>query len=161
MLSGLSNILWQERQLLELLAFKLEEEQLVLAAGRVRWLPHATREVEMVLEEMRRAELERAVEVEAAAAALGLGPNPSLQQLTAAAPAPWGAILAEHRKAFLASTQDVATLAQVNRELLAKGQRAAREALAWFGDAEADAETYSPTGPTATRPRSLLVDEVI
>ena len=37
-LSDVSNILWRERQLLELLVFKLEEEQLVLAAGRNRWL---------------------------------------------------------------------------------------------------------------------------
>ena len=37
-LSDVSNILWRERQLLELLVFKLEEEQLVLAAGRSRWL---------------------------------------------------------------------------------------------------------------------------
>ena len=35
-LSDVSNILWRERQLLELLVFKLEEEQLVLAAGRTR-----------------------------------------------------------------------------------------------------------------------------
>ena len=40
-LSDVSNILWRERQLLELLVFKLEEEQLVLAAGRTRWLAHA------------------------------------------------------------------------------------------------------------------------
>ena len=32
-LSEVSNILWRERQLLELLVFKLEEEQLVLAVG--------------------------------------------------------------------------------------------------------------------------------
>ena len=48
-LSDVSNILWRERQLLELLVFKLEEEQLVLAAGRARWLAHASREVESVL----------------------------------------------------------------------------------------------------------------
>ena len=51
-LSDVSNILWRERQLLELLVFKLEEEQLVLAAGRTRWLAHATREVENVLGEI-------------------------------------------------------------------------------------------------------------
>ena len=42
-LSEISNILWRERRLLELLAFKLEEEHLVLASGRTRWLSHATR----------------------------------------------------------------------------------------------------------------------
>ena len=48
-LTEVSSILWRERELLELLLFKLEEEQLLLAAGRSRWLGHATREVEMVL----------------------------------------------------------------------------------------------------------------
>ncbi|HEY0397456.1 MAG TPA: flagellar protein FlgN, partial [Acidimicrobiia bacterium] len=52
-LREVSAILWRERHLLELLLFKLDEEQLVLAAGRTRWLPRATREVEMVLEEIR------------------------------------------------------------------------------------------------------------
>ena len=58
-LREVSAILWRERHLLELLLFKLDEEQLVLAAGRTRWLPRATREVEMVLEEIRQTELER------------------------------------------------------------------------------------------------------
>src|SRR6478736_3999884 len=62
-LSEVSNILWRERQLLELLVFKLEEEQLVLASGRTRWLSHATREVETILEEIKRVELERAMAV--------------------------------------------------------------------------------------------------
>ena len=42
--------------------FKLEEEQLVLAGGRTRWLAHATREVEMVLEQIRRTEVMRAAD---------------------------------------------------------------------------------------------------
>ena len=71
-LNEVSNVLWRERQLLDILVFKLEEEQLVLAAGRTRWLAHATREVESVLEEIKRLELERAVIVDAVAAEFGL-----------------------------------------------------------------------------------------
>ena len=52
-LAEVSTVLWTERELLELLLFKLEEEQLVLASGRTRWLAHATREVEMVIEQIR------------------------------------------------------------------------------------------------------------
>jgi len=43
--SELSAQLWKERELLELLLFKLEEEQLLLIAGKSRWISHATREV--------------------------------------------------------------------------------------------------------------------
>src|SRR5260370_24300213 len=50
-LREVSAILWRERHLLELLLFKLDEEQLVLAAGRTRWLPRATPDVEMVLQQ--------------------------------------------------------------------------------------------------------------
>src|SRR3954451_3248387 len=126
-LSEVSNILWQERQLLELLLFKLEEEQLVLASGRPRWLNHATREVEMVLEEIKRGELARSIEVDIIAPSLGLAPAPSLRQLAEAAPAPWSGIFEQHRRAFLEMTQEVLNLAQVNRELLSRGQRATRD----------------------------------
>lgn len=143
-LSEVSNILWRERQLLELLLFKLEEEQLVLSAGRTRWLSHATREVEMVLEELKRAELARSIEVDAAAADLGIEPAPSLRRLADAAPAPWKGLLDQHRRAFLTATQEILALAQLNKDLLSRGQRATREALAWLGDN--DAEVYSASG---------------
>src|SRR3954471_12935596 len=123
-LSEVSNILWQERQLLELLLFKLEEEQLVLASGRTRWLNHATKEVEMVLEEIKRAELNRSIQVDGLAAEMGLSAGPSLRQLSEAAPAPWNGIFDQHRRAFLTATQEVLALAQLNRDMLSRGQRA-------------------------------------
>src|SRR3954470_8290843 len=158
-LSDVSNILWQERQLLELLLFKLEEEQLVLASGRARWLSHATREVEMVLEEIKRAELARSIEVDAAAAELGIEPAPSLRRLAEAAPAPWNGLLEQHRRAFLTATQEILALAQLNRDLLTRGQRATRDALAWLGDAET--EIYSATGSATVRTGPRLVNEAL
>ena len=74
-LNELSGVLWRERQLLELLLFKLEEEQLILTSGRTQWLGHATREVESVLDQIRTAELGRAMEAEEAARQLGLEPG--------------------------------------------------------------------------------------
>src|SRR3954466_9504707 len=158
-LSEVSNILWRERQLLELLLFKLEEEQLVLSAGRARWLSHATREVEMVLEEIKRAELARSMEVDAAAAELGIEPAPSLRRLAEAAPAPWSGLLEQHRRAFLTATQEILALAQVNRDLLSRGQRATRDALAWLGDAAT--EIYSATGSATVRTGPRLVNEAL
>ncbi len=60
--NDLSTLLWRERELLEMLVFKLEEEQLLLTAGRSKWLHHATREVEQVLGHLRTAGIERTVE---------------------------------------------------------------------------------------------------
>src|SRR3954451_20929347 len=128
-LADLASILWREREMLELLLFKLEEEQLVLAGGRTRWLAHATREVEVVLEEIRHTEVIRAIEVDEIAVALGLGPNPSLSALADASPVPWPELLHQHRKAFLTLPAEVSALAEPNRDLLAIGARAARETM--------------------------------
>ena len=158
-LAGVSSTLWRERELLELLLFKLEEEQLVLASARSRWLARATKEVEMVLEEVRRAELLRAVQVDAAATELGLGSGPSLRELAEAAPEPWKTLLLEHRQAFLTATAEIQAMAESNRELLATGFRATREALLSLGDSS---ETYTASGAPATAGRySRLVDEAI
>ena len=147
-LSEVSNTLWRERQLLELLLFKLEEEQLVLAAGRVRWLNHASREVEIVLDEIKVAEMARAIEVEAVAAELGLAPGPTLRQLASGAPDPWQGILDAHRQAFLTATHEILSLAQMNREILARGQKTASDTLAWLGDHLADGYSAAGSAPS-------------
>ena len=122
-LTELSAVLWKERHLLELLLFKLETEQLLLAAGRSRWLARASGEVEMVLGELKHVALERAVATTGIATALGLGSDASLRELAEAAPPPWRNLLADHRFAFLALTGDVSEVVRTNRDLLGRGQR--------------------------------------
>jgi transposase len=159
-LSEVSNILWRERQLLELLVFKLEEEQLVLASGRTRWLSHATREVETILEEIKRVELERAMAVAGSAGELGMSDTPSLRELTAIAPTPWDGIFAEHRRALLALAQEIDAITKSNRDMLQRGQQAAREALASLG--EIDIDSYDSSGTMPDRSLALrLVDKAI
>ena len=146
-LQEVSTTLWQERNLLELLLFKLEEEQLLLAAGRTRWLARATREVEVVLERIREAEIMRSMEVDHVAPSLLLPPGPSLQQLAEHAPSPWNTMFADHRQAFLELTDEITQLASANRELVARGQRATQDFLATFVDPE------PTTGYPSTNPR--------
>jgi hypothetical protein len=140
-LGEVSNILWRERQLLELLVFKLEEEQLVLASGRTRWLTHATREVEAVLAEIKRLELDRSVHVEALAQLLGTDSNPTLRTLVEVTETPWSGIFDEHRIALLELAQEIDGVARSNRDMLSRGQQAAREALATMGEIELDGYT--------------------
>jgi hypothetical protein len=109
-LREVSDILWRERRLLEVLEFKLEEERLLAQAGHVRWLHRATREVALVRGELRRAELDRAVAVTGVATELGLGPSPTLQELADAAPNPWGGIFLRHRAALCRAADQVAEL---------------------------------------------------
>jgi FlgN protein len=161
-LREVSAILWRERHLLELLLFKLDEEQLVLAAGRTRWLARATREVEMVLEEIRQTELDRAVEVSRVALDLGLVDDASLRQLADAAPAPWQGMLVEHRQAFLALTDEITALVQTNRELLGRGQKAVREVLASIGDGKIEVGVGYGGRPTGAEPgRPFLIDKTL
>src|SRR3546814_7939030 len=105
-LSEASNILWRQRHLLELLLFKLDVEQTLLSAARLRWLARATNEVEMVLDEIRHTELARAVAIHAVAATLGLAPGCRLRELAEAAPSPSDGIFNEHRTAFLTLTEE-------------------------------------------------------
>jgi flagellar biosynthesis/type III secretory pathway chaperone len=149
----LSTVLWKERELLELLLFKIEEEQLVLASGRTRWLAHATREVEVVLAEIREHELLRAIQVHELATASGFSSTPSLTALAGRAPEPWGELLLAHRQAFLALTAEISSIAEANRDLLAAGAKATREALMGM-ERSVGTTTYgrqgqmtAPTGP--------------
>jgi hypothetical protein len=147
------------RELLELLLFKLEEEQLLLTSGRPRWLAHATREVEVVLEQIRQAEVLRAAETQAVAVELGLQPDAGLAELAAVAPAPWSDLLRQHRQAFITLTAEINGLAATNRELLTSGLRAARETVL---SVVGSLETYGRRGEQVVGiRRSTLVDEAI
>src|SRR6266498_432292 len=157
-LTELVNTLWRQREALELLLFKMDEEQLLLAAGRGRWLAHATREVELVVDQIRHTGILRAIHSDAVAQALGLRPNASLAALSDAAPDPWRDMLRDHRTAFLALTAEVNALAEANRDLLSSGQlssgqltsgqRAVREAMLAVTGA---VQTYGATGAVRDR----------
>lgn len=152
----LSLVLWRERELLELLHFKLEVEQLVLASGRTRWLANAAREIDTVLTTIRETEVLRAVAADEAAASIGMSSNPSLAALAEAAEEPWGSLLAEHRQAFVALTADIAALADSNRDLISAGYRSARETLLSMGETT---DGYAADGTATAGPvRHRLVD---
>lgn len=154
-LSDVSNILWRERQLLELLLYKLEVEHCLLTRGGSRWVAHANREMEAVIDELEHVELARAVEVQRACAQLGIDDVATLRQLAETAPSPWGAILEEHRGALLVTTDEIAGFAECNLGLLSRGCESMREALVGLGRVGSD--TSSPHGSTTPRAGSTLV----
>ena len=158
-LTELSADLWRLRELLELLLFKLEEEQVLLAAGRTRWVAHATREVELVLEQIRQGEKARARHTAAVAIALGLPEDVSMVNLANRAPAPWGDLLHQHRRAFLELTAEITALAKTNKDLATSGQRVVRETLRMF---DGPVQTYDRRRrSTHGDRRARLVDEAI
>jgi hypothetical protein len=131
----LSDLLWHERELLDLLVFKLESERLLVESGAVRWLARSTREVDLVLEQLGLTEVTRALEVDAVAKQLGLPPNASLTELADAAPSPWGELFHAHRAAFRTLIAEISSLAGANRialtEACASSERVLQEVAAW------------------------------
>lgn len=154
-MEDLSSVLWRERELLETLAYKLEVEQLVLAAGRTHWLAAAAREVELVLENIRDLEVLRAVEVDAVAEELGLDPNPSLREIAEASDEPWRSIWLDHREAFTTVAAQITRLSESNRDLLTVGYQAAQATLLSLAESSG---TYGSDGSVTSSRRSALVD---
>ncbi|MDQ4504518.1 flagellar protein FlgN [Sinomonas sp. ASV322] len=155
-IQDLSAQLWHERELLDLLTFKLEEEQLLLTAGKTRWLSHATREVEQVLERLGAAGLARAVTAAVVAREWGLPEAATLRELAAGAPdGPWGDILAAHLTAITEQTTAIRQLRDANAQFLRAASRSAQETLA---DGQPAAKTYDARGRAASANSARLVD---
>ena len=138
----LSTLLWREQELLDLLLFKAEEKQYLILTGKTRWLARIAHEIEVVLDQLRTLEVERAAATEAIAVKLGLGANPSLRQVADAAPAPWNDLFAKHHEALLVLVTDLRSLSDANRELIEGG-------LAAIGDALLSVKTQLAPAPTA------------
>ncbi|MET1042655.1 MAG: flagellar export chaperone FlgN [Microbacteriaceae bacterium] len=156
----LSALLWRERELLELLLFKLDEEQLLLTAGKSRWLPHATREVEQVLERLREAGLGRTVAVSSLAREWAVGDDATLRELVAHAPAgPWSDIFTAHLQAMTELTSQIKHLRDVNEQFLRAASRSTQETLAQLAT---EAGTYGASGLSDSDASSArLVDKTL
>lgn len=154
----LSALLWRERELLELLIFKLEEEQLLLTAGKSRWIQHATREVEQVMNLLRESALGRTVAVAALAMEWGTAEDASLRDLVDNAPAgPWSEIFMAHLAAMSDLTAQIRELRDVNLQFLRSAARGVQETLATI---DMNAATYDATGSTdSSSPGARFFDQ--
>ena len=160
-LSGLSSILWRERDILEHLLFKLDVQQLLLMSGRAAWLVRASAEIETALEQVRLVELERAVRFERLAGELGLGSAPSLTKIDEVAEEPWKSLLTEHYEAFIELATRIQSITSLNRELASAAQQTAAAVISSIqGDLEPALQLYEPSGATArVERRAVFVDE--
>ena len=153
----LSTLLWREQELLDLLLFKAEEKQYLILTGKTRWLARIAHEIEVVLDQLRTLEVERAAATEQIAGRLGLEANPSLRQLADAAPAPWGDLYGKHHETLLGLVAELREHSDVNRDLIEGGLAAISHALQ--SAREPSAGTYTPTGRQAGNAyRSVSLD---
>jgi FlgN protein len=126
---AVSAVLWDERDTLELLQFKLTEENLVVTSGSTRWLHRADAEVRAALERLRLGEVARAAEAQAMARALGMPLETTLAELADVAPEPWATLLREHRSALRALFFEIEAVAVENRRRLEAGWQEIHESL--------------------------------
>jgi hypothetical protein len=153
----LSTLLWREQELLDLLLFKAEEKQYLILTGKTRWLARIAHEIEVVLDQLRTLEVERAAATEQIAGRLGLAGNPSLRQLAEAAPAPWSELYAKHHENLLTLVTELRSLSDANKELIDGGLAAIGEVL--LTGRSSSAGTYTQTGRTAGNAyRSVTLD---
>jgi FlgN protein len=132
-LPDLAAVLWRQRELLERLVYRLECEQLLVAAGRTRFIALATSEIEALLDEMQVVELQRAAVADRVAMEFGLPVGSTLEALAGTAQPPWTEVLLEHRQALVMLTGELAVLAESNRHLMAAGLAAVEQALVGLG----------------------------
>jgi flagellar biosynthesis/type III secretory pathway chaperone len=162
-LNELSRVLWQQRQDLDRLLFRVEVQQMLLIAGRDRWVAAAAADVEAVMDSIRHREIHRAVVVTAAARELGIDrPDPSLRELAEVVPDPWGSILNDHRQAFLTLTGEIEQCTRHNRELLHRGFELTRELIASLTGDDTGALGYQADGSAARlAPAAHLLDRAV
>ena len=136
-LDALSRQLWKQRETLEVMLFKLEEERLITATASSRWLPRATRELEAVIAQA------QTIELEAMRHVVEDFSHASLKEIAAAAEEPWQTLLNQHREALISLTSEIADMSQANQEVLSSLQRATQETLMSMQDTE---EVYGEDG---------------
>lgn len=129
-LNVLSTALWRERKLLDLLEFKLEGQQLLLSAGRSRWMTLTTQEIVAISEKLRTASLKCATASSVVAVTHGLDAAAPLSVVAQAMEEPeWREILEGHGTALRDSIARVTSLRDANVEELRAAQRPHQETL--------------------------------
>lgn len=158
-LSNLSSGLWRIQELLELLTYRLETQHVLVETGRSRWMGRSTREIELVLAELRETELLRAVDAQPVCEALGLPLDTPLREIAAVAPAPWDEVLSDHRAAMSAATAELSTLSRANSEMLEASYRAVQDTMDKFNHAPDGNDTYTASGSRESRRSRHLFDQ--
>ena len=154
MLEELSRVLWKQRELIDQLQYRLELQQLVLAASRADRLPLALADVEAAMDAIRVVEQQRDAVVRDCAERFGLPDNATITQLRESAPEPWRTVLVDHQQALLAQVAATEQTAAANREFASRGAAALRGVL---NEITGNTPTtgYGPSG-TATTTSTLI-----
>ncbi len=152
----LSMQLMREREMLELLLFKLDVQQMLVATGRNRWVQHAANEVERVLAAMPATAITRDTLVVAVADEWGVPEATSLRELIDAAPTDaWREIFTGHLEALLALAAEITEMKAINEQRLRTALRIVQETIAALDNSTGE---YDPSGEVIRPSGSHILD---
>lgn len=152
----LSMHLMREREMLELLLFKLDVQQMILATGRTRWIAQTTSEIERVVAAMPTLALSRDTLVVAVADEWGTPEATTLRELIDAAPSDaWREVFTGHLTAMLDLAREIGDMKKVNELRLRTALRVTQETIAGLG---APTGEYDQSGGVVHDGGSRLLD---
>ncbi|QAY60085.1 flagellar protein FlgN [Microbacterium protaetiae] len=152
----LSMRLWHERELLEMLLFKLEVQHLLLAAGSGRWMHFATHEIEQVLDRLRTTGIARVVDAAAVAEEWGAPEDATLRALIEYAPSTaWRDVFTDHLRVLTQLVAEIGQLRDSNVQQLGAVMRATQETIAGLG---ADTGEYTTGGVRARTDAARIIE---
>jgi len=135
--TDLSMHLLRQREVLELMLFKLEELEMLLSTGRTRWVHHATVEVDRVAKALTTATIERdALFFDVAADA-------------------WREVLGSHHEALSALAAEIAEKKGSVNQHLRTALRVTQETIAGLGEPTGE---YAASGSRVADAGSRLLD---
>jgi hypothetical protein len=156
----LSHQLWTMRELLEQLVFKLEVQGLLLAAGRARWMPYVTAEIEAIIEAIGEVEVARSSASSRLARQHSQSSTSSLAELIDHVDDTWASLLAQHRLHLLSLQSEIEEISHSNHDIAHRGLTQSREIIASLGEQSVD--VYDPRGLTTSLSMgSLRLDRTV
>lgn len=162
-LTSLADMLWDERDVVELLLYKLVVAKLLLAADERRFVGPAVAEVNLAVDLLHRTERERADLVAATAREWGMPTDRlSLAFLAHTAPAGYRHVFAEHLRAFARLADEIEETARTNSQLTNAALTQVQESLRTLGADGPAVGAYNASGRASDDPaRPYRVDQAL
>lgn len=162
-LSALADVLWLERNVLELLLFRLVEANLILVAEETRFVPQALAEVEEVVARLRGAEAKRRKSAAALAAELGVVDRElSLDYLASNLPDPARIVFEGHRDGFMRLAAEIEQITLENRRLTSRAMQNITQNIDTLLGGDSEPTTYTSHGrPASSVSGPVRLDEVM
>jgi hypothetical protein len=154
-LSSLCNLLWQERVSLQVILFKLVEEELIGRHGHTGYLQLADEELREAAGILHENEVLRAAETQMVARFLALPPEASLAEIVERADEPWHEVLREHGDALRRLLADIDGTVSTERRIRLPGADAAWAAVDLVG---APVASHDPVGRPVLVGHGWLLD---